>query len=43
VGDKEMAAKLVSVRNRKGEDLGQMSIEALVRYLQLELQAGDVI
>jgi threonyl-tRNA synthetase len=37
VGDKEMAASLVSVRNRQGEDLGQMSVEALLERLQAEL------
>ncbi|MFA5826235.1 MAG: threonine--tRNA ligase, partial [Gallionellaceae bacterium] len=37
VGDKEMAASLVAVRNRQGEDLGQMSVEALVERLRAEL------
>jgi threonyl-tRNA synthetase len=37
VGDKEMAAGLVAVRNRQGEDLGQMSVEALLQRLQSEL------
>jgi threonyl-tRNA synthetase len=40
VGDKEMAAGLVAVRNRKGEDLGQMPVAALIERLQSELQAG---
>lgn len=43
VGDKEMAAKLVSVRTRKGEDLGQMSMEVLLQHLQLELQPGSTV
>ncbi|MFZ1548833.1 MAG: threonine--tRNA ligase [Candidatus Nitrotoga sp.] len=43
VGDKEMAADLVSVRTRKGEDLGQMSIAVLLQHLQLELQAGSTV
>jgi threonyl-tRNA synthetase len=30
IGDKEMAAGLVAVRDRAGKDLGQMSIDALV-------------
>ena len=42
VGDKEMAAGLVAVRSRKGEDLGQMSVEALIQRLQPELAGGAV-
>jgi threonyl-tRNA synthetase len=37
IGDKEMAASLVAVRNRQGEDLGQMSVEALIERLRAEL------
>ncbi len=37
VGDKEMAAGLVAVRTRQGEDLGQMSIAALIERLRTEL------
>jgi threonyl-tRNA synthetase len=37
VGDKEMAAGLVAVRTRQGEDLGQMSVVALIQRLQAEL------
>ncbi|PWB59062.1 MAG: threonine--tRNA ligase [Nitrosomonadales bacterium] len=37
IGDKEVASELVAVRTRKGEDLGQMSLEAL-----LERLAGDL-
>ena len=36
IGDKEMAAGLVAVRNRQGEDLGQMSVAALLERLQAE-------
>jgi threonyl-tRNA synthetase len=43
VGDKEMAAELVSVRTRKGEDLGQMSMAVLLQHLQLELHAGSTV
>jgi len=43
VGDKEMAAGLVAVRSRKGEDLGQMSVEALVQRLQPELRTGSAV
>ncbi len=37
IGDKEMAASLVAVRNRQGEDLGQMSVEALIERFRAEL------
>jgi len=43
VGDKEMAAGLVAVRNRKGEDLGQMSVAVLLQHLQSELQTGSAV
>ena len=36
-GDKEMAAGLVAVRTRQGEDLGQMSVAAFIERLQAEL------
>ncbi len=36
VGDKEMAAGLVAVRTRKGEDLGQISMEALLQHLHAD-------
>ncbi|MBS4095758.1 MAG: threonine--tRNA ligase [Sulfuricella sp.] len=37
VGDKEVAGKLVAVRNRKGEDLGQMTLETLIARLSAEM------
>jgi threonyl-tRNA synthetase len=37
IGDKEMAASLVAVRNRQGEDLGQMSVDALIERFRTEL------
>jgi threonyl-tRNA synthetase len=37
VGDKEMAAGLVAVRTRQGEDLGQMPVAALIERLRAEL------
>ncbi len=37
VGDKEVAANIIAVRNRQGEDLGQMSVEALIQRLTAEL------
>jgi len=36
VGDKEMAARQVAVRTRRGEDLGQMSLADFVSRLQAE-------
>ncbi|WP_263773040.1 threonine--tRNA ligase [Propionivibrio soli] len=39
VGDKEMAANLVAVRTRGGQDLGQMPLEALVERLHQEVAA----
>jgi threonyl-tRNA synthetase len=38
VGDKEMAAQTVAVRTRKGEDLGQMPIQAFIERLLHEAQ-----
>jgi threonyl-tRNA synthetase len=40
VGDKEVAGKLVAVRTRSGEDLGQMALEALLQRLQTEIKNG---
>ena len=37
VGDKEVAANLVAVRTRAGQDLGQMSLESLIRQLLEEV------
>jgi threonyl-tRNA synthetase len=39
VGDKEMAANLVAVRTRGGQDLGQMTPEALIKRLHDEVVA----
>ena len=39
VGDKEMAANLVAVRTRGGQDLGQMPLEALIERLLREVAA----
>ena len=43
VGDKEMEAKLVAVRARSGEDLGQMSLEALIERLKQEVSQRGVV
>lgn len=37
VGDKEMAADVVAVRARSGADLGQMSVDAFIAKLKLEI------
>jgi threonyl-tRNA synthetase len=38
LGDKEMAAQIVAVRTRKGEDLGQMPVSVFIERLQNEAQ-----
>jgi threonyl-tRNA synthetase len=38
VGDKEVAAQKVAVRNRKGEDLGQMAVDALIGLFAKEAE-----
>jgi len=40
IGDKEVAGKLVAVRTRSGEDLGQLTLEALLQRLQTEIKNG---
>ena len=40
VGDKEVAGNLVAVRTRSGEDVGQMTFEALLQRLQTEIKTG---
>ena len=40
IGDKEVAGNLVAVRSRSGEDLGQMTLEALLQRLQTEIKNG---
>jgi threonyl-tRNA synthetase len=40
IGDKEVAGNLVAVRTRSGEDLGQMTFEALLQRLQTEIKNG---
>jgi threonyl-tRNA synthetase len=37
VGDKEMAAQRVAVRSRKGEDLGQMTLDRFVSHVREEI------
>jgi len=40
IGDKEVEGSLVAVRTRSGEDLGQMTLEALLQRLQTETKTG---
>ncbi|MGC2047259.1 MAG: threonine--tRNA ligase [Gallionella sp.] len=40
MGDKEVAGNLVAVRTRSGEDLGQMTLDALLKRLQSEIRNG---
>ena len=40
MGDKEVAGSLVAVRTRSGEDLGQMTLVALLQRLQTEIKNG---
>ena len=37
VGDKEVAAQMVAVRSRKGEDLGQMTLDAFLSLLKSDI------
>ena len=41
VGDKEVAGGLVAVRTRTGEDLGQMTVAALLQRFQSEMESGS--
>jgi threonyl-tRNA synthetase len=41
VGDKEVAGNLVAVRTRSGEDVGQLTLEALLQRLRSEIAAGS--
>jgi len=43
VGDKEMQANQVAVRTRSGEDLGAMSVEALLQRLSGDLPSGGTV
>ncbi|MDO8351212.1 MAG: threonine--tRNA ligase, partial [Gallionella sp.] len=43
VGDKEVAGRLIAVRTRSGEDLGQMTPEALVEHFKSEIKSGSTV
>jgi threonyl-tRNA synthetase len=37
IGDREKETKQVAVRNQKGEDLGSMTVESLIKILKKEI------
>jgi len=41
IGDKEVAGRLVAVRTRSGEDLGQMTLEVLIQRFKSEMKTGS--
>ncbi|HEX7454488.1 MAG TPA: threonine--tRNA ligase [Gallionella sp.] len=43
VGDKEVAGRLIAVRTRSGEDLGQMTPEALIERFKSEIKSGSTV
>jgi len=43
VGDKEVAAGLIAVRTRSGEDLGQMTLETLLQRVKSESISGSTV
>ncbi len=43
VGDKEVAAGLIAVRTRSGEDLGQMTLEQLLQRIRSESISGSTV
>ena len=43
VGDKEVSGRLIAVRTRSGEDLGQMTLEALIGHFKAEIQSGSTV
>jgi threonyl-tRNA synthetase len=43
VGDKEVAGRLIAVRTRSGEDLGQMTLEDLIERFKAEIKSGSTV
>jgi threonyl-tRNA synthetase len=43
IGDKEVAGRLIAVRTRSGEDLGQMTIDALIERFKAEIKSGSTV
>jgi threonyl-tRNA synthetase len=43
VGDKEVAGRLIAVRTRSGEDLGQMTLDDLIGRFRSEIKSGSTV
>ena len=43
IGDKEVAGRLIAVRTRSGEDLGQMTIDSLIERFKAEIKSGSTV
>ncbi|HCI53436.1 MAG TPA: threonine--tRNA ligase [Gallionella sp.] len=43
VGDKEVSGRLIAVRTRSGEDLGQMTVDALIERFKAEIKSGSTV
>jgi threonyl-tRNA synthetase len=43
IGDKEVAGRLIAVRTRSGEDLGQMTVDALIERFKAEIKSGSTV
>lgn len=43
VGDKEVAGRLIAVRTRSGEDLGQMTLDSLIERFRSEIKSGSTV
>jgi threonyl-tRNA synthetase len=43
VGDKEVAGRLIAVRTRSGEDLGQMTLDSLIERFKSEIKSGSTV
>ncbi|MDX8380181.1 MAG: threonine--tRNA ligase [Gallionella sp.] len=43
VGDKEVSARLIAVRTRSGEDLGQMTLDSLIERFRSEIKSGSTV
>jgi threonyl-tRNA synthetase len=43
VGDKEVSGRLIAVRTRSGEDLGQMTIDTLIERFKSEIKSGSTV
>ncbi len=43
VGDKEVAGRLIAVRTRSGEDLGQMTLKDLIERFKAEIKSGSTV